>query len=56
MYLLIGVLSNLGIDSIITESQSLRLEMTSKIIESSCQPIITMPAKPCPEVIYVQVF
>ena len=29
--------------------ESLRLEKTSKIIKSSCQPNTTMPTKPCPE-------
>jgi len=36
--------------------ESLRLEKTSKIIKSNCQPIPTMPAKPCPEVPYPHVF
>jgi len=30
--------------------EPLRLEKTSKIIKSNCQPNTTMPAKPCPEV------
>jgi len=30
--------------------ESLRLEETSKIMKSDCQPITTMPAKPYPEV------
>ena len=34
----------------------LRLEKTSKIIKSNCQCNTTMPAKPCPEVPYPQVF
>ena len=29
-------------------TESLRLEKTSKITKSSCHPITTMPAKPCP--------
>jgi len=36
--------------------ESLRLEETSKIIESNRQPNTTMPAKPCPEVPYLHVF
>jgi len=35
--------------------ESLRLEKTSKI-KSNCQPIITTPAKPCPEVSHLHVF
>ena len=31
-------------------TESLRLEKTSKIIKSNCQPTTTMPAKPSPEV------
>jgi len=36
--------------------ESLRLEKTSKIIKSNCQPNTTMPAKPCPEVPHLQGF
>jgi len=33
----------------------LRLEKTSEMIKSNCQPSTTMPAKPCPEVPYVHI-
>ena len=36
--------------------ESLRLEKTSKIIKSNCQPSTTMPAKPYPEVPHLHVF
>jgi len=36
--------------------ESLRLEKTSKIIRSNCQPNTTMPDKPCPEVPHLHVF
>ena len=36
--------------------ESLGLEKTSKIIESNRQPITTIPAKPCPEAPYLNVF
>jgi len=36
--------------------ESLRLEKASKIIKSNCQPITTVPAKPCPEVPHLHVF
>ena len=36
--------------------ESLMLEKTSKIIKSNCQPVTTMPSKPCPEVPYLHVF
>jgi len=39
--------------------ESLRLEKTSKtskIAKSKCQPITTIPAKPCPEVPHLHVF
>ena len=32
----------------IAESQNHRLEKTSKIMKSNCQPNTTTPAKPCP--------
>jgi len=35
---------------------SLRLEKTSKIMQSNWQPNTTMPAEPCPEVPYLYVF
>ena len=34
----------------------LRLEKTSKIIKSNCQPITNVPAKPCPEVPHLHIF
>ena len=37
-------------------TESLRLEKTSKIIQSNCQPNTTMPVKPCPEVPRLRVF
>jgi len=36
--------------------ESLRLEKTSKIIKSNCQPNTTTSAKPCPEVPHVHIF
>jgi len=36
--------------------ESLRLEKTSKIIKSNRQANTTMPAKPCPQVPYLQFF
>jgi len=36
--------------------ESLRLEKTSKIIESNYQPNTTMPTKPGPEVLHLHVF
>ena len=36
--------------------ESLRLEKTSKIIESNHQHNTTMSAKPCPEVPYLHIF
>jgi len=36
--------------------ESLRLEKTSKIIKSNCQPNTTMPTKPYPEVPYLYIF
>jgi len=36
--------------------ESLRLEKTSKIIKSNCQPNTTMTAKPCPEVLHLHFF
>jgi len=44
------------IETLITESHRLRLEKTSKIINSSCQTNAAMPAKPCPEVPHLHVF
>ena len=37
-------------------TESLRLEKTSKITKSSCQPNATVPAKPCPEVPCLHIF
>jgi len=37
-------------------TESLRLEKTSKITKSNCQPITAMPTKPCPKVPYLHVF
>jgi len=36
-------------------TESLRLKKTSKI-KSNCQPITTMPVKPCPEVPFLHCF
>ena len=36
--------------------ESLRLDKTSKIIKSNCQPNTTMPAKPCPKVPHLHIF
>jgi len=36
--------------------EPLRLEKTSKIINSNQQPIATMPAKPCPELPHLHIF
>jgi len=36
--------------------ESLKLEKTSKIIKSNCQPNSTMPAKPRPEVPHLHIF
>ena len=36
--------------------EPLRLEKTSKIIKSNCQPNTTMPAKPCPKVPHLHAF
>ena len=36
--------------------ESLRLEKTSKIIKSNCQPNTTIPTKPRPEVLHLHVF